>query len=98
MSSNGEEVCDVVESAEKLFFCTEGVKARKDGILKERLRTLIFERKMSEPDFFNSINMTRQQWYAISWGIQNPPLAVKMKICNALGVDSRIIWRIEHDI
>lgn len=81
------------ESSNESFFCPTGVKKRKDGVLKERLRTLILERKMSEPEFFHSIGITRQYWYMISWGIEDTPLPLKIKIAEALRVDTLVIWR-----
>lgn len=75
------------------FFCREGVKERKNRALKERLRTLIFQKKMSEPEFFNSLGITRQHWYSISWGLWPCPTELKIKIAERLGVDSILIWR-----
>ena len=56
------------------------VKARKDQALKIRLQTLIKERGMSEPQFFRKLELSRQYWYFISWGIWNCPDWLKVKI------------------
>lgn len=80
-------------SSDKSFFSQEGVKLRKDEGLKTRLRTLILERGMSEPEFFHSIGLTRQHWYSLSWGIFPCPLSMKIKIAQALGCDSSVIFQ-----
>ncbi len=71
----------------------ESVKSRKCPLLKERLKTLIYKRGMTEPEFFNSLNITRQNWYYISWGLDNTPLGLKIKIAQALDTDTSNIWR-----
>ena len=83
-------------SLENTFFCLEGVKGRKCEAIKNRLRALILERGMSEPEFFNSLGISRQLWYSISWGLHNVPPDTKIKISKALGVDSRVIWEMKE--
>lgn len=84
---------DPINSTENSFFCNGGVKKRKNQVLKARLRTLILAKGMSEPDFFHSIDLTRQYWYTISWGLYPCPKDLKIKIAQKLGVDSSVIWR-----
>lgn len=83
---------EVDNSSSEAFSVVEGVKVRKNKALKTRLRTLIHEREMSEAEFRDSIGMSRQHWYAISWAIWPCPIEWKLKIARALGVDSALIW------
>lgn len=61
--------------------------------LKERLKTLIKDREMKESDFYRSIGISRNYWYLISYGKQECPLELKIKIGRALNTDSALIWR-----
>jgi hypothetical protein len=75
----------------------EGVKKQptdiKDIRLKTRLRTLIDEKGFkSEAEFFQSIGITRHHWFRISWGLDECPIHLKIKIAKALNVDSSIIF------
>lgn len=83
----------VVNSTGNTFSSLRGVKHRKNHTIKTRLKTLIQERGMSEPDFFHSIGLTRQHWYYISWDIWPTSIELKLKIAQALGTDSCLIWQ-----
>jgi len=88
-------------SSTDAFFCAEGVKKplidTKDKGLKSRLRALILERGMKEEhEFFQSIGLSRQYWYRISWGLDECPVYLKIKIAKALGVDSIVIWEVQE--
>ena len=90
-SSESDKVSD------KSFFCSEGVKKSlleaKDKGLKNRLRVLILERGFKEEhNFFQELGLTRQYWYRISWGIDECPIYLKIKIAKALNVDSILIF------
>lgn len=78
------------------FFLNRGVYKRiykpKNYTLKERLRTLIKSKGMSESDFYNSIGLTKQYWYCISWGRWDCPIDLKVKIASSLEVDSSVIF------
>ncbi len=93
---------DTIEYSRDAFFCREGVKKQptttyKDTLLKTRLRTLILEHGMkSESEFFQSIDISRQYWYRISWGLDICPSYLKIKIAKALDVDSIVIWGSEE--
>lgn len=92
--SVSKKVCNkTVSNNKKSFSYEEEVKESKNGALKERLRTLILERKMSESEFYNSLGISKQHWYYISWGLWYVPNHLKFKIANALGVDTIVIWR-----
>lgn len=80
----------------KDFFSDKGVKRRKDATLKIRLQALIQSKGMSEPEFFNSLELSRQYWYYISWGIWPCPIWLKVKIAKALNTDSSAIFLNEH--
>lgn len=65
----------------------------KDTLLKERLRTLIKSKGMTESEFWHSVGMTKQTWYFYSWGIWEAPIALKVKIAQALNSDTCVIWQ-----
>ncbi len=69
-----------------------GVKECKNPILKERIRTLIIKKGLSESEFYNSIGISRQYWYYLSWGIWETPTHLKVRISKELDVDSSVIW------
>lgn len=74
---------------------TTSVISRKDTLLKTRLRTLIKAKGMYEKDFFRKLGISRQNWYAYSWGIAVTPQEWKIRIAQALGTDSSVIWQEE---
>ncbi|MFA6023110.1 MAG: helix-turn-helix transcriptional regulator [Candidatus Pacearchaeota archaeon] len=80
----------------KTFFLNRKVYKRiyktKNPTLKDRIRTLIKSKGMSEADFYNSLGLTKQYWYCISWGIWDCTLELKVKIATSLGVDSSVIF------
>ena len=83
---------ETVETSQKDFLFNGAVKKCKSEGLKNRLRALILDRHKSEADFFNSLGISRQYWYMISWGLGECPTDLKIKISAALGTDSRTIW------
>lgn len=93
VSNKNIEECDHNEN--KPFFLIRKVKRHKDILLKERLRTLIASKGMKEKDFYKSIGISKQHWYELSWGMYNIPLALKVKIAQALGSDTSVIWKQE---
>lgn len=78
------------------FFSNREVNKRiykaKNNTLKDRLRTLIKSKGMSEADFYKLIGLTKQYWYCISWGIWDCPSDLKVKIASTLRVDSSVIF------
>ena len=86
-----------MENTKKDFFCLRQVKESKDGLLKERLKTLIFSKGMSEKDFYKTLGISRQYWYMISWGLCSVPIHLKIKIAKMLETDTINIWRMEAE-
>jgi len=83
---------NMMKDKEKFIFLNSEVRKSKDILLKTRLRTLIYAKGLSECEFYNSLNFSKQVWYAISWGIWDTTISIKIKIAQALGTDSRAIW------
>ena len=84
---------------EKPFFITRGIKGFKKTIpqtkkepLKNRFRTLIGSKGITEPEFYNKLEISAQLWYYISWGIWEPSLHLKLKIAKALETDSYFLF------
>jgi len=92
MDSNTINSSEPQHSPTNAFFCARGVKEGKSEALKNRLRALIHAKGLSESDFYNSLNISKQHWYSISWGIWVCPVELKVKIAEALKVDSSVIW------
>jgi len=86
------------KSQKRAIFLAQSVKERKNYPLKNRLKTLINAGGMSEPDFFNKIQISRQLWYYYSWGIWETPIPMKVKIAQALDTDSSAIFLEDCDI
>lgn len=86
-----------MNSTDKSFFCIRGVKKplieHKNKGLKSKLRALILKKGLKEEyEFFQSLGLSRQYWYRISWGLDECPTYLKIRIAKALGVDSILIW------
>jgi len=71
---------------------TQAVKESKKMILKSRLKLLINAKGLKESDFYNELQISKQLWYFISWGIWEPSNYLKVKIAKGLSVDSCVIW------
>lgn len=80
-------------NANSPFFVKNEVNKGKDCLLKERFKTLIKNKGMSEADFYNSLHISKQYWFCISWGLWNAPVELKLKIAKALDTDSGLIWQ-----
>lgn len=72
---------------------SQEVRKGKDELLKERLKTLIISRGISEATFYSSLGLSKQVWYAISWGLWQPTKELKCRIAKALQTDSCVIWQ-----
>lgn len=85
---------DEIPSLEKKkpIFLNSHIRKVKDILLKTRLQTLIKDRGKSEKEFYKSLGYSPQVWYALSWGIWEVPIETKVKVAQALGVDSSVIW------
>ena len=101
-------ICEESSSKEDdTFFCKEGVKeskpesfrkaGEKDQLLKKRLQTLIISKGMSESDFYHSLEISKQYWYFISWGIWACPIPLKVRISKKLNTDSSAIWVLKEE-
>lgn len=73
------------------------VKRCKDRLLKERLKTLIKSKGLSEADFYNDLGISRQYWFFISWGLWDCPIEIKVRISKALEIDTSLIWQEKKD-
>jgi DNA-binding XRE family transcriptional regulator len=69
-----------------------GVKQCKDIVLKTRLQTLIKQAGMTNSEFYNKVDISRQYYYFLSWGLWRCPLDLKLRIAKVLNTDSGLIW------
>jgi len=81
------------KSTERNFFLKSTVEKHRDEALKIRLKTLISAKGMSQADFYKSLGLGKDYWYMISWGKVACPLDLKVRIAQALEVDSSVIWQ-----
>ena len=75
------------------FFLVKAVEKHRNQALKVRLQTLISAKGLSQADFYKSLGLTKDYWYHLSWGRIVCPLDIKVRIAQALGVDSSVIWQ-----
>lgn len=80
-------------NAKQPIFLKSQVEKYRNPALKERLKTLILAKGMSQADFYHSLGLGKDYWYMISWGRTECPADLKVKIAVALGVDSSVIWQ-----
>ena len=91
-SKQMDKESELYKSNDKPFFKAQQVKKCKDKGLKSRLQTLIYSKGMEECHFYNSLQISRQYWYNISWGLWDIPIGLKVKIAKALDSDTSAIW------
>jgi DNA-binding XRE family transcriptional regulator len=75
------------------FFSTNKVIRCKNTMLKVRLQTLINSKGWKESQFYKMIGINKQNWYRLSWGLWTAPIELKVKISQALGTDSSVIFQ-----
>lgn len=92
-TNNGSDSKDSEDNRDSTFFLPVRVAKRRSQVLKIRLQTLISSKGLSEADFYKSLGLNKSYWYKISWGITECPLDLKIRISQALNVDSATIWR-----
>ncbi len=69
----------------------------KNTALKSRLRAFIIDNGYKEEyEFFQELGLTRHYWFQISWGLQDCPTYLKIKIAKALNKDSVQIWEADE--
>jgi len=95
--SDSSEEQELSNPSAKPSSLLQGVKESKNALLKERLRTIIRSKGLTEREFYHSLNMSRQYWYGVSWGLLITPYDLKLKIAAALDVDSTLIWINKQD-
>lgn len=85
------------DSSESSIFLNEPVKRGKDKALKIRLDTLIKNAGLTQSEFYRELQISRQYWYFISWGLWDCPIEFKVKIARLLNTDSSVIWRTKEE-
>lgn len=79
-------------SSDKTFFMREGVKSRKNHILKDRFESAILSCGISNQHFYEKIGISRQQWYYWSWGLKPFPVWLKIKLIDTFGKPFRDLF------
>lgn len=90
VSENNSQSIDYARSS---FFSIKGVNGCKDWALHERLQTLIKNAGLSNQEFYRIVGISRQHYYQFSWGLQECPIELKVKIARTLNTDSSLIWQ-----
>lgn len=83
------------KSTDKTFFCKEGVEMRCSGGLRERFNVLFAEKKIYQQVMADDLHIDKAYVSRICNGKELPPLHIRLKIAQYLGVDSSVIWRLE---
>jgi DNA-binding XRE family transcriptional regulator len=93
LSETGDNRSSNKESRIDSFFLANDVKKHRNDALKIRLKTLISAKGLSQADFYKSLGLSKDYWYLLSYGKMVCPLDIKVRIAQALGVDSSVIWQ-----
>ena len=96
LSETEQEFAQTNNSKEDSFFCSKVVKRSKNIILKTRLDTLIKRAGLSQSEFYNKMQISRQLWYFYSWGIWIIPTHMRVKLAEILKCDSSVIFQEEQ--
>jgi len=88
-------------SSDKTFFNHRAVnklsEIPKDHRLKARLRSHILRKGYTEPKFKDLLNISRQYWFILSYGLQPTPIHLKVKIGELLDCDSAVLFEEVQD-
>lgn len=97
INQNSEEVRD---NASNNFFLNKGVKDSKETIKQTPLdvvKILLRERALKQTQLADKIGLSRQALNNYLRGFWNTPTAIKIKIAQALEVDSSVIWDLPNN-
>lgn len=67
------------------FFCENGLKKRKDIVLKTKLEGAVNSLAISKREFYLRGKITPQYWWRLSWGIDKIPLWLKKHFFREFG-------------
>lgn len=82
------------------FFIENDLKKLKDEPLHSRLEDTISRCGLSKREFYQKIGISPQYWWRISWGIDDFPQWLKIKLCDEFGkpfIDFFLIQEFEKD-
>ena len=79
-------------STKKSFFIAEEVNKRKDIVLKTKCEGAIKSIGLSNEKFYDKAEISRQQWYVWSWGLEPFPSYIKIKFCDLFGKPFRDLF------
>ncbi len=85
----------MMDTPTKPFFCDEGVRESKKLSPEQMIEALLRERNIKKSNLANMIGLQRQSLNHYLHGFWPIPTSTKIKIAQALGVDSSIIWDLE---
>lgn len=77
------------------FFLKNDVKQCKKLTVLDVVKVLLLERGMKQVELADKIGISRQGLNNYLRGEWTPPTRIKLKIAEALGVDSSLIWCLE---
>ncbi len=80
------------DNSKKPFFVKEGVSKSKKLTPQEVIRVLVRAKNWKLTDLAREIGYTKQSLNHYLHGYWEVPSQVKIKIAEALGVDSAVIW------
>ena len=82
----------MTESSNNSFSLKEQVKSRKDTILKMRCEGAVESLGLSNEEFYNKAQISRQRWYLWSWGLEPFPSWIKIRLCDLFGKPFRDLF------
>ncbi len=91
-SQDKESSKDLHSSSNNSFLLKEGVKYRKNHVLKIKCDGAIQSVGLSNQQFYDKVKISRQQWYAWSWGLEPFPIWLKIKLCDLFGKPFRDLF------
>lgn len=84
---------DLIElSKESNHLRSQSVKQRLNQSFKIRCDAAKDATGMNSKDFYSKVEISRQLWYAYSWGIKPFPLWLKIKLCDLFGKTFRDLF------
>lgn len=89
---NKEKKQQTDNSKEDSFFCNRKVRKCKNPVYKILCESAVTSAGLSNEQFYKKAEISRQQWYYWSWGIETFPDWLKIRLCDKFGKPFRDLF------
>ena len=91
-SQNKNKNLSIEHSSELKKNLSESVENRKNQVLKIKCESASTSTGLGKEQFYLKVEISRQEWYRWSWGLEPFPHYIKIKLCDLFGKPFRDLF------